>query len=79
MFGNYRDKVWNGSLGEKEIISALAEGDSAKLIANRLGTSANTVSNQIVSARKKLRAMNNVQLVVKAITLDLLSGESRKG
>lgn len=57
---------------EKEIIGALAEGDSAKLIANRLGTSANTVSNQIVSARKKLGAVNNVHLVVKAMTLDLL-------
>ena len=22
LFGNYRDNVWNGSLGEKEIISA---------------------------------------------------------
>ena len=31
LFGNYRDKVWNGSLGEKEIISACrCQNDKSK-------------------------------------------------
>ena len=57
---------------EKEVISYLSEGYSAKKIANKIGTKPNTVQNQVAAAREKLHASNNVQLVTKALALSLI-------
>jgi len=57
---------------ERQVVSELAEGESAKRVAAKLGISTNTVSNQITSARKKLNAINNAHLISKAVALSLI-------
>ena len=57
---------------EKDILAWLAEGYSAKIIADNSGTKKRTVENQIVSLREKLDARNNVHLITKAMTFKLI-------
>lgn len=57
---------------EKDILAWLAEGYSAKIIADNSGTKKRTVENQIVNLRIKLDARNNVQLITKAMTFQLI-------
>ena len=57
---------------DKDILAWIAEGHSAKVIADQLGTKQNTVQNQVVNLRKKLTARNNVQLITKAVTFKLI-------
>lgn len=57
---------------EKDVVFWLSQGHSLKMVADKLGTKAKTVENQVISARKKLNAANNVQLVSKALTLELI-------
>jgi len=57
---------------ERDILAWVAQGFSAKLIADVLGTKPNTVQNQIVNLRTKLAARNNVQLVTIAAMFKLI-------
>lgn len=57
---------------EVQVLTLLTQGNTTKLIADCLGTSASTVEKQIRSARKKLLATNNEQAVVNAIRLSII-------
>jgi len=57
---------------ERDILAWVAQGFSAKLIADILGTKPNTVQNQIVNLRAKLTARNNVQMVTIATMFKLI-------
>ncbi len=57
---------------EREIVFWLTQGDSAKAISSKLGTSPYTIENQIKMLRKKFSASNNVHLVAKIMTLTLI-------
>lgn len=57
---------------EQEILRWLAQGLMTKQIAEKTGTSASTVEKQLASARLRLAAGNNTNLLLKAMAYDLL-------
>lgn len=57
---------------EAEILRWLAEGLLTKQIAARTGTSVSTIEKQLSSARRRLAAGNNTNLLLKAMAYDLL-------
>ena len=70
---NHMSEVYPLTPREKEVLSWLASGKSAKVIAHKLGSTSSTVDKQIRSARNKLGARNNEQAIVKALTFGVIT------
>jgi DNA-binding CsgD family transcriptional regulator len=60
------------TLRELECLRLLADGESTKRIAFRLGISAKTVQHHVAAARAKLGGRNSVHVVALAISAGLL-------
>jgi len=65
--------IYSLSPREKEVLTLLASGKKTQDIIESTKRSASTIEKQIRSARKKLKARNNEQAVVKALILNLIS------
>ena len=59
---------------ERDIVSLVADGGTAKAIARTMNLSPRTVERHIENSRLKLGASNKAQLVAKAITDGLVVG-----
>lgn len=57
---------------EREVLTWVANGGSAKIIAHKLGIAARTVEHHIASAQKRLGASNSANAVAEAIKLNLI-------
>lgn len=68
-----KEDFYHLSPREKEVLTLLSAGYTAKMIAGKLRNSASTVEKQVRSARKKLNARNNEQAVTKALILNLIA------
>ena len=58
---------------ERQVLSLVAEGNSNKLIAGRLGISERTVKNHLTGIMNKLRASDRTHAVVSAVRLGWLA------
>jgi DNA-binding NarL/FixJ family response regulator len=58
---------------EKEVLELVAQGNSTKQIADRLGISNRTVESHRINMLKKMKVSNSAELIRKAIELKILS------
>jgi len=74
------DSPVNSPLTERErmCLALLAEGLSAKLVADRLGITRKTVEFHLQSARRKLQAKTSLHAFARAMTLGLLPVSSEQ-